>query len=203
MHNGTKQSETDCFTEIDIEALRHDMLRFATLQLRDITSAEDAVQEALSAAFVARSQFKGRAQIKTWIFSILRNKIVDILRARTRHPTQSLTLDDGSDDELNELFDENGHWRNQDRPSDWGQPEAAFSNDQFWQVFEVCLNTMKENIARVFMMREFLGLDTAEICTELSISESNCWVILHRARGRLRLCLEKNWINSEESHANV
>lgn len=187
----------DVFANIDIAALRIEMLRFATLQLRDATMAEDAVQEALMAAHTAKNRFEGRAQLKTWVFAILRNKIIDILRERSRRPTQSLTQDDGSDDELNELFDENGRWRKEDKPSDWGQPELAFSNDQFWQVFEICLDKMKEKVARVFMMREFLGLETAEICSELAISESNCWVILHRGRSRLRLCLEDKWIRSE------
>ncbi|NOR51811.1 MAG: RNA polymerase subunit sigma, partial [Gammaproteobacteria bacterium] len=64
-------------------------------------------------------------------------------------------------------------------------------------VFEICLDVMAETTARVFTLREFLGLDPAEICSELGISESNCWVILHRARSRLRLCLEERWMKSE------
>lgn len=187
-------NKTDIFEDTDIELLRKDMLRFATLQLRDASIAEDAVQEALIAAHSAKGRFEGRAQLKTWVFSILKNKIIDVLRERVRKPTQSMTLADGSDDELDELFDENGRWRKETQPSDWGQPEKAFKNDQFWQILEVCLESMKENVARVFMMREFLGLDTAEICSELEISESNCWVILHRARSNLRICLENKWV---------
>lgn len=203
MKNRTDEAVADevaeLFSDANIVTLRAEMLRFATLQLRDASMAEDAVQEALIAAHTAKNRFEGRAQMKTWVFSILRNKIIDIIRERTRRPTQSMTHEDGSDDELNELFDENGYWRKEDKPSDWGQPELAFSNDQFWQVFDICLNAMKENIARVFMMREIMGLDTAEICAELAISESNCWVILHRARARLRLCLEDKWIGEEST----
>jgi len=186
--------KVDIFAETDIALLRTDMLRFATLQLRDASLAEDAVQEALVAAHTGGEKFKQHAQLKTWVFSILRNKIIDILRERVRRPTQSLTQEDGSDAELDEMFDENGRWRKEAQPSDWGQPEKAFKNDQFWKVFELCIGSMKENIARVFMMREFLGFNTAEICTELEISESNCWVILHRARSSLRLCLEDKWV---------
>lgn len=188
------ETKANIFAGTDIEALRIDMLRFATLQLRDSSIAEDAVQEALIAAHSSNESFEGRSQLKTWVFSILRNKIIDILRERIRKPTQSLTMEDGSDDELDDLFDENGRWRKEAQPSNWGQPEKTFKNDQFLKILEVCLESMKENIARVFMMREFLGLDTAEICIELEISESNCWVILHRARLKLRVCLEKKWI---------
>lgn len=189
---------TDCMDAANIAVLRADMLRFATLQLRDASAAEDAVQEALAAAFINQGRYAGRAQLKTWVFAILRNKIVDIIRERIRHPT--LSYDDGValDEELDQLFDERGYWLKEERPADWGRPEQEFENGRFWQVFDACMNFLPENTARVFMMREMLGLDTAEICTELAISDSNCWVILHRARSRLRLCLEENWFDGEK-----
>jgi RNA polymerase sigma-70 factor (ECF subfamily) len=65
-------------------------------------------------------------------------------------------------------------------------------------VFEICLTRLPENTARVFMMREFIGFDTSEICQELGMTVSNCHVILHRARMRLRLCLEQRWFNPED-----
>jgi len=43
------------------------------------------------------------------------------------------------------------------------------------------------------MMREHLGLDTDEICKELGITPTHCWVMLYRARMALRQCLEMNW----------
>lgn len=196
-HDKAAQAVTDIFSDTDIAALRLDMLRFARLQLRDQASAEDAVQEALTAAYASRDRFSGNSQVKTWVFSILRHKIIDIIRQRTRRPTQSLTNEDGSDAEINELFDDKGYWHKQDRPSNWEQPEEALNNEHFWRVLEICLDVMSESTARVFTMREFLGLETTEICAELEISESNCWVILHRARSRLRLCLEEKWIRSE------
>jgi RNA polymerase sigma-70 factor (ECF subfamily) len=82
------------------------------------------------------------------------------------------------------------------RAADWGNPEAALDQEQFWAVFETCLEHLPANTARVFMMREFLEFDTDEVCAELKISTSNCHVILHRARTGLRRCLEKNWFAS-------
>ncbi|WP_127476117.1 sigma-70 family RNA polymerase sigma factor [Sulfurivermis fontis] len=186
------------FDTAAIIALRSDMLRFASLQLRDTAAAEDAVQEAMAAACAAQERYAGRAQLKTWVFAILRNKIIDIIRERARHPVQS--YDDGIalDDELDGQFNEHGYWRKEERPTDWGRPEQELENGQFWQVFDACLHHLPENTARVFMMREMLGLETAEICKELAISESNCWVILHRARSRLRLCLEESWFDGEK-----
>ena len=43
------------------------------------------------------------------------------------------------------------------------------------------------------MMREFVELETEEICESLGLSVSNLHVILHRARLRLRECMENNW----------
>lgn len=80
-----------------------------------------------------------------------------------------------------------------------GDPEAALHQDQFWTVFDACLNHLPPNTARVFMMREFLEFDTDEVCAELRISISNCRVILHRARNGLRRCLEQSWFAEEES----
>jgi RNA polymerase sigma-70 factor (ECF subfamily) len=194
MDSNTSEAADLWLQEAEIATLRRDMLRFTKLQLRDVATAEDAVQEALSAAYATRERFAGRAQVKSWIFSILRNKIIDQIRSQTRHPTYSLTRDDGRDTEVGALFDDGGYWHKAARPTDWGDPEAALDSEQFWVIFEICLNAMAENTARIFTMREFLGLDTAEICNELGISENNCWVILHRARSRLRLCLEENWI---------
>lgn len=182
----------------DINTLRNDMLRFARLQLRDDHLVEDVVQDAIVAALSGSQQFTGQAEIKTWIFAILRNKIIDVFRERSRHPTCSYSDDNRLDEEEDEFFNKQGFWYKEQRPTEWEHPEATFVADEFWRVFEACLTSLPENTARVFMMREFIGLDVAEICNELRISENNCWTILHRARMRLRSCLEKNWFNNEE-----
>jgi len=63
-------------------------------------------------------------------------------------------------------------------------------------VLEACLEKLPEKTARVFMMREWLELDTEEICKELGLTASNLWVVLYRARLRLRECLDLNWYAS-------
>ncbi|MEJ2529616.1 MAG: sigma-70 family RNA polymerase sigma factor [Gammaproteobacteria bacterium] len=193
-HNNLVAVEVIDFTPADIERLRIDMLRFATLQLRDRAAAEDAVQEALSAAYTQRERYAGRAKLKTWVFSILRNKIIDILRERIKHQAYSLSDSEDTGCDLDHHFNDRGYWIKEEKPYDWGQPEAVFDNEQFWQILDICLNAMNENIAQVFMMREMLGLKTSEICSELTITENNCWVILYRARSRLRVCMEQKWL---------
>lgn len=175
--------------------VRGDMLRFAHLQLRDEHLAEDVVQEAMVAALDGEKRFAGRSAVKTWIFAILRNKIVDTLRQKYRSVNFSALLPEEAemDQAFEALFKPNEHWLPDDRPADWGDPEAALHQEQFWAVFEACLEHLPASTARVFMMREFLEFDTAEVCRELGISTSNCHVILHRARNGLRRCLEGKW----------
>lgn len=174
--------------------LRRDMVRFAELQLRDQGAAEDAVQEALAAALSGQNRFAGQSALKTWVFAILKNKIIDHLRQRQRFVAVA-SLAQETDDEtgFEVLFDRKGHWNPADRPNAWGDPETVFAQQQFWVVFEACLTRLPENTARVFMMREFLGLETPAICRELALTTSHCHVILHRARMGLRLCLEQRW----------
>jgi len=177
------------------------MLRFARLQLRDAAAAEDAVQDALLAAMSNAKQFAGRAQLKTWVFSILRNKIVDHIRqqARTTNASALSGADENLDQTFDSLFKSNAHWTPGSRPRDWGDPQAALHQQNFWNVFDVCLNHLPENTARVFMMREFLDFETPEVCQELGITVNNCNVILHRARNALRLCLERGWFAAGET----
>lgn len=167
------------------------MVRFASLQLRDPTLAEDVVHETFDAA-LSSNRFEGRSSFKSWVFSILRNKIIDIFRERSRHPTESYS--ETSTDEIDKQFRENGHWKSETKPRNWGTPEKELENEQFWAVFEICINKLPEKTSQVFMMREYLGFSISEVCIELNLSDSNAWVIMHRARSLLRKCLETYFI---------
>jgi RNA polymerase sigma-70 factor (ECF subfamily) len=179
----------------ELAALRPDLLRFARLQLRDAGAAEDAVQETMLAALQGSQRFESRSSYKTWLIAILRNKIIDIIRGQSREISATSLADDEAGDDLlaESLFDQRGHGQAAARPGRWGDPEASFEQQQFWKVFEACLDGLPAKTARIFMMREFLGFETEEICKETGISSSNCWVVLHRARMGLRTCLETKW----------
>lgn len=195
-----KHIENLLIDERYLDEIRHDMIKFARLQLRDETLAEDAVQEALMAALDSVKEFAGRSALKTWIFAILKNKIVDLIRQQSRTTNVSaLSLEEESlDQTFDALFKANAHWTPAARPSDWGNPEEALRQERFWEIFDACLKHLPENTARVFMMREFLEFETTEVCQTLSLTISNCNVILHRARNGLRRCLEKNWFSAGE-----
>lgn len=181
-------------------SIRRDMLRFAELQLRDVHAAEDVVQEAIEAALRRASTYSAQASLKTWVFAILKNKIIDYVRQRDRTVAVSSLIEDGADWEqtLHELFNQRGFWKAETRPVAWPEPEESMASRQFWTVFEICLTRLPDQTARVFMMREFLGFEASEVCERVGITTSNCHVILHRARMRLRQCLEAGWGRPEE-----
>jgi len=177
-----------------IPALIPYLKKFALLQLRNEEAANDAVQEACLSAIQNQQSFKGDSELKTWLIAILKNKIMDHLRSENRKMTVSVA--DFDEDEFASLFNNRGHWNKEDRPADWGNPDEMLERKRFWEIFEVCMTSLPENLARIFSMSQFLGLEAKEICKELSISSSNYWVIMHRARMQLRLCLEKRWLGA-------
>jgi len=190
-----RQAELNAELETELATLRPDLLRFARLQLRDAGAAEDAVQETMLAALLGSHRFESRSSYKTWLISILRNKIIDIIRGQSREVAVTSLADDEDGDDLltQSLFDQRGHWQAAAQPGRWADPDASFEQKQFWAVFEACLDHLPDKTARIFMMREVLGFETDEICKETGISSSNCWVVLHRARLGLRTCLETRW----------
>lgn len=169
-----------------VQAERPYLLRYARLQLRDAHAAEDAVQEALVAALAGEAGFGGRSNLRTWLTGILKHKIVDAIRRLSRE--SALAPDEEG---LQALFDERGHWV--DPPRGWDDPDGLLEQKQFMAALEDCLARLPARTAQVFMMREHLGYETPEICKELGLTPTHCWVLLYRARVALRECLQQNW----------
>lgn len=180
-----------------LERTRADLLHFARLQLGGDDEAEDAVHEAIAGALKNAHSFRGEAALKTWMIAILKNKIADILRQRQRRPINASQMTMGDDcGALPDVFDRRGMWRDASKPSRWEDPEAEIHSSQFLAIFDACLNRLPVQQGRIFMMREMVEMETAEICTELGLTVSNVHVILHRARLGLRACLEINWLQT-------
>lgn len=174
-----------------LESMRPLLLRFAMLQLRNETQAEDAVQEALLAVLERPDSFAGKSSLRTYVTGILKYKIIDSLRTAGKEKQLPQSEDDTEADLIDSLFNANGHTLEAARA--WGEPESTLQQKDFFRVLEVCLEKLPAKTARVFMMREWLELETEEICKELGLSSSNLWVLLFRARLRLRECLDLNW----------
>jgi len=179
--------------------LRQQMLKFAILQLSSLELAEDAVQEALTSAYQHIGSFTGRAAFKTWVFAILKNKIIDLIRQKSRLMTMSeLFNDEESELSIDALFDASGHWHKYEAPQAWPSPEEMLEQQDFWIIFNACLNHLPAKYAQVFMLREMIELSSDEICEKLGITVTNLNVLMYRSRTRLRECLENKWLLKED-----
>jgi RNA polymerase sigma-70 factor (ECF subfamily) len=175
----------------DLEALRPALVRFAVLQLRNDALAEDVVQDTLIAVLEKPDRFAGQSSLRTYVTGILKHKIIDVLRTSKREVQIDARDDQSEADVIDALFKPDGHTI--DMPRQWGDPDATLEQKDFFRVMEICLEKLPAKTARIFMMREWLELETDEICKELRISTSNAWVMLYRARVQLRECLDLNW----------
>ena len=172
------------------------LYRFALLRVRDPHVAEDLVQETFISALEGLGKFKGVSSIQTWLVGILKHKIVDYFRKSSREvaSTDLIALEEKGDDET---FNRWGQWRRP--PGKWeDSPDNLLEDKEFWGVFMKCLDGLPQALRRAFALREIDGFKTDEICKILEITATNLWVILHRARGKLRNCLDDNWF--KEGH---
>jgi RNA polymerase sigma-70 factor (TIGR02943 family) len=153
---------------------------------------KDLVQEAFLAAWRNIDAYKGEASVRTWLFIILKSKLIDHFRKSSNKPIVETLLQEHDD---NLFFDQAAHWRKGMYPGQWN---VDFSNgvevSEFYKVFRACGKKLKEIQNSVFIMKYVDGLESEEICKVMGITTSNYWVLIHRAKVQLRACLEKNWI---------
>ena len=186
-------------TDAELMESRKLLLHFTRLQLPDYPDlAEDLVQETLLSAYSAGDSFQGRALVNSWLFAILKNKIIDALRQIGRQRKVFTALDDELLDEtFKSHFIPNGRWTPEGQPQHWNNPEKSLNNNEFQKILQSCLYNLPENTARVFTLKEILGFSSNEIQQMCGISTANYHTIMHRARESLRQCLQIKWFNQE------
>jgi len=57
-------------------------------------------------------------------------------------------------------------------------------------LLELCVIKLPAQIGRIFLLREYLGFETGEITDHTGLQSAHVRVLLHRARLRLRTCLD-------------
>ena len=192
-------SKNNLFQRADLQPLTGYLYRFALMKLRDDELARDAVQDTLVAALENRAGFAGKSTLKTWLTAILKFKIIDAIRRQAREPAFS-TMTQNDAEDIEDWLENDDNPFAQAAPV-WERPEAAFEEKEFWRVFEAGLTLLPKKTQRVFVMRDVLGHSTGEICKELKITETNCWVILHRARMGMRQYLHDNWFQTPSAES--
>lgn len=173
------------------------LFAFAMLRVRDRGTAEELVQETLLAALQSRARFSGQGSERTWLIGILKHKALDHFRRRFK---ERRVDEGGLDDDpyVAGLFDDTtvGHWRRP--PAPWRVPSSGvFGSDlekqEFMSVLEQCLRGLPARSAQAFVLRMVDEKDAVTVCKMIGVSPTNLSVLLHRARLRLRGCMEERW----------
>jgi len=172
------------------------LYRYALSRVQDPATAEDLVQETFLAALRAQAGFRGQSSERTWLTGILKHKVIDHIRRKSRErPVNDI---EASVDSLDERFDDKGHWRV--GPAKWTvNPRKLLEQKEFWTVFYSCLSKLSDRLAQALVLREMDGLSSDEIRKIFNTSETNTYVLLHRARMRMRDCLEARWFREEKA----
>ena len=167
-----------------------ELYRYALARVPTADAAEELVQETLLSALTAAANFRGEASERTWLFVILKRKLIDFYRRQARHTQVSLDDDDPNDATFFEAT--NGHWRAEQQPVAWESADGELEQQELRQALHRCQQKLPAQQKAVFALR-FLEEQTAEeICQELGLTSANYWVLIHRAKLHLRRCLEKS-----------
>lgn len=175
-----------------VEQYHGRLLRLATVFVSDRASAEEVVQDTWLAVLTGLGSFEGRSGLKTWIFSILTN------RAKTRGvrdkrsvPFSALSSSEDEPAVHPSRFTPSGMWSAPPEQWDEDTPEQLLLRQETRAVVEQAIADLPESQRAVITLKDVEGLDSAEVCNILAISETNQRVLLHRARAKVRTVLEQ------------
>jgi len=178
-----------------LESLVHlhtkDLYNWAFYKTSQAEVAEDLVQETFLAAVEKLASFKEKSSAKTWLFSILNHKIIDFYRKRVN---QTTSLDNTS---LSTYFDNKMDWKENKKPQNWAEDEKHLLDDHdFQEILKQCLDHLPEKWNTCVKLKYLSEKNGEEICQEIGISTTNFWQIVHRAKLKLRDCIETNWLKN-------
>lgn len=174
------------------------LYNYAIVRVNDAEKASDLVQDTFLAGLKAREKFQGRSAERTWLISILKRKVIDVYRKSYSSKESSLSEfeEDISDGDFYRKGDPfKGHWINGKGPHSSSLiPDGALEQDELRLIIEKCISLLPSNLSSVFIMKMIDDAESDEVCKELGITSSNLWVMLHRARLKMRNCIESNWV---------
>jgi RNA polymerase sigma-70 factor (ECF subfamily) len=195
----TRDSAPKLDAERWVEEYGDVLFGFAAARVRDRVIAQDLVQETFLAAIKASENFAGRSTERSWLFGILRNKLVDYYRRQSRETALAdlePTLPEEEGAFARSGLSKDG-WVTGLAPKPWETPDGTLVSKEFQEIFRGCLSRLPDKVAQVFLLREVDAVSSEEICKDLGVSPNNLWVMLHRARMGLRRCLAAHWFGGK------
>ncbi len=170
------------------------LYRYAYSRLRNAEAAEEVLQETLLAGLKAQSQYEGRGSERGWLLAILKRKIIDFVRARSRTQSASQL---GEEDIEEAFFSADGRWKEDPRFLK-ESPEKEIERQEFWQKLSSCLEGLSQAQQDAFILRELEGQSTESICEALQVTTTNLGVLLYRGRLKLARCLRGHFFQEAE-----
>ncbi len=158
------------------------MRKLARQLVINATCADDAVQDAFANAFRALPKYEGRSSLKTWLHRITVNAA--LMKRRKSRQLRECDID-----ALMPEYDRYGLRVETPWPAT-ETPEDIVTRRELRQAVIAGIARLPENYRNILHLRDIEGLDTATVAAQLSISESNVKVRLHRARSALKKLLE-------------
>ncbi len=188
MENVMDTTNTNATIKCWVELYSDQLYTWAYYKTSDRETAEDLVQETFLAAVHSFQKFEGQSEPKTWLLSILKNKIADHFR-KAYHNNANNTVS------FNQFFDSNEDWISDQRPQQWKEDDEQhlLDNPDFNTTLTHCLEKLPANWKASVVLKFIDDKDSNEICQELQIAPTNYWQILHRSKLQLRKCLELHW----------
>ncbi len=167
-----------------------DLVNYARYKTGNLELSEDLVQDTFISAFKAFEKFENKSAPKTWLISILRNKITDHYRSQAKRFANDTKLS-------NEVFfNETGHWQGNQVPREWEEETHLLDNTDFIQTLSGCIEALPDHWKGIITMKYISNESGNFICEELKITPTNYWQIIHRSKLQLRKCIELNWFKA-------
>jgi len=174
-----------------VERYMPELYGWARYKLSDEELAKDIVQDTFVTAAEKIQDFRGESTPKTWLFSILKYKIIEVYRKKAKTPLSADTKT------LADFFDDHNSWLENQKPEPWSNAEPELLDDaDFQAVLQKCLEALPEKWNASIKLKYLMSKKGEEICQELDITPTNFWQIMHRAKLNLRECIERNWFRN-------
>lgn len=167
-----------------------DLQRYVRSRVKDAATADDLVQLTFVSAWQTMEKFAGQSSPRTWLFSILKHKLADHYRKVYREGKQvsgpELTSDEGDEN----TFTPDGHWDGSSAPVSDPVAFRDSDNERLDRALRHCLDLLPDKLRSAVEMKYLKEKDSESIQAELGISAMNYWQQLHRAKLKLRECIQ-------------
>ncbi|MBK7631941.1 MAG: sigma-70 family RNA polymerase sigma factor [Ignavibacteriales bacterium] len=172
-----------------------ELFGYAYIRCNDEETARDLIQDTFLSALKNLESFKGEISEKNWLYLILKNKIIDHYRKKSKTPLTRIE----EESELDEFFNDAGHWKKEALPSQFNSTvENSNYSFEFYEILEKCKRKLNEIQLNLFAMKFLDEMESDEICKEMEINSSNYWVLIHRIKLKIRKCIEKLFYGKEQ-----